>query len=254
MFPAERRRRIERLVNEQGKVTIAKLSEMFNVSEMTILRDLKTLESMGTLRKIRGGALPMEFSVIPTDYRNRLSSHPEEKDLIGLHAKKFIKDRDTIFIGPGTTALYVARHCKGFQDLTVYTNGPTILNELASMPGVEVHCTGGMLSKNTMTLVGPETEQAIRYLRPDKSFIGAHGLTLENGITDPCSMEATFKRRLVEVTQEVYLVVTPDKFGNLAQQVVAPIEAIDVVITHKDTPEHYINELRKCDIRCVVVS
>ena len=45
-FPAERRREIERLVNSEGAVSIASLSKAFNVSEMTIHRDLSVLESV----------------------------------------------------------------------------------------------------------------------------------------------------------------------------------------------------------------
>jgi DeoR family fructose operon transcriptional repressor len=254
MLPAERRRNIERIVTKQGRVTISELSEMFNVSEMTVHRDLKTLERMGALRKTRGGALASEIGRVPTDYRKRLQSYTAEKDAIGRKAAEFIKEGDTILLGPGTTSLSVAHHCRRFRNLIVYTNGPAVVNELAQYPDIEVHCTGGLLSKQTMVYVGPETEQAISRLRPDKCFIGAHGFTLEDGVTDPIPLAASFKRKMVEVSQEVYLVVTPDKFGNVAQQISVPLEAIDVVITHEDTPKHYIDELAERGIRCVVVT
>jgi DeoR/GlpR family transcriptional regulator of sugar metabolism len=254
MFPAERRRKIERLVNEQGTVSITELSEIFSVSEMTIHRDLKALERMGALQKMRGGALASQPYLGPTDYRKRQASYQEEKDIIGRKAIQFIKDGDTIFLGPGTTVLSVARHCRSFRNLTVYTNGPAIVNELATIPGVEVHCTGGMLSKSTMAFVGPDTEHVISLLRPDKCFVGAHGFTLENGVTDALPLEASSKRRIVEVTQEVYLVVTADKFGHVAQHVAVPLEAIDVVITHAEVPEQYLEQLCHCDVRCVIAN
>jgi DeoR/GlpR family transcriptional regulator of sugar metabolism len=105
-----------------------------------------------------------------------------------------------------------------------------------------------------MAFVGPETEQFITLLRPDKCFVGAHGFTLAEGVTDPIPLAASCKRKMVEVSQEVYLVVTPDKFGNVAQQISIPLEAIDVVITHENTPKHYIDELAARGIRCVVAS
>jgi DeoR/GlpR family transcriptional regulator of sugar metabolism len=111
-----------------------------------------------------------------------------------------------------------------------------------------------MLSTQTMSFVGPETVQFIDKLRPDKCFVGAHGFTLQDGVTDPIPLAASFKRKMVEVSQEVYLVVTPDKFGNIAQQVSIPLEAIDVVITHEMTPKHYIDELAGKGIRCFVAS
>jgi DeoR family fructose operon transcriptional repressor len=254
MFPAERRRKIERLVHEKGTVSISSLSEMFEVSEMTIHRDLNALERMGALQKMRGGALASQPYMVPTEYRKRLASYQKEKDIIGRRAVEFIKDGDTIFLDPGTTALCIARYCRGFRNLIVYTNGPAIVSELASIEGVEVHCTGGMLSKYTMAFVGPEAEQVISRIRPDKSFIGAHGFTLDSGVMDPLPLEASVKRRLVDVTQEMYLVATPDKFGHIAQHVAVPLEAIDVVITHADTPKQYLKELEQHGIRCVVAS
>ena len=109
------------------------------------------------------------------------------------------------------------------------------------------------MAKPEMAYVGPETEQAIAGLRPDKCFIGAHGFTLEEGVCDPTPISAAFKRKMVEVSQAVYLVVTPDKFGNIAPQISVPLDAIDGVITNQNTPDMYIEGLIASCIRCVVV-
>lgn len=252
MFPAERRRQITQLVSEQGSLSITELSRLFGVSEMTIHRDLDTLENMGFLQKTRGGALASEQHMVPLDYLLRLKSHQEEKDEIGRCAAQFIKDGDTVFFEAGTTSLSVARNCRGFSNLTAFTNGPLIMMELAHIPGVEVYSTGGLLSKRTMALVGSDAERAISQIRPNKCFIGANGFTIEDGVTDPLPMESAIKRKMVEVSQEVYLVVTPDKFGHVAAHVSVSIEAIDVVILNKNTPEHFCHELAARDIRFVV--
>jgi DeoR family fructose operon transcriptional repressor len=251
MFPAERRRQIAHHVNEKGSISIVELSQLFNVSEMTIHRDLTTLDNMGLLRKTRGGAVSSGRHLAPTDYQSRLLSHKEQKDAIGRKAVDFIKNGDTIFLGPGTTCLSIASHCYGFTELTVYTNGPLIILELAKIPGVAVYSTGGMLSKNTMAYVGPAAENMISMIRPDKCFLGANGFTIEDGVTDPLPLESSIKRKMVEVSQEVYLVATPDKFGRVAQHVSFPLEAIDVVIMHHDTPEEYCQALAAKDVRCV---
>ncbi len=252
MFPAERRRQIAQRVSEQGSLSITELSRVFNVSEMTIHRDLDALENMGLLQKTRGGALVSDQHMVPLDYRLRLKSHQEEKDVIGRCAATFIKDGDTILLDAGTTSLSVARYCRNFTNLTVFTNGPLIILELAKIPGVEIYCTGGLLSKRTMAYVGPDAERVISKIRPDKCFIGANGFTIQEGVTDPLPLESSIKRKMVEVSQEVYLVVTPDKFGHVAQHISAPLEAIDIIILNKDTPEHYFQELAARDIRCVV--
>jgi DeoR family fructose operon transcriptional repressor len=253
MFPAERRRQIAQFVREQGSISIATLSQVFNVSDMTIHRDLSALEDMGLIRKTRGGALPSEQYLVPVDYRVRLQSNPEEKDAIGRKAAEFIRDGDTIILDPGTTCLSIARNLRAFSHLKVITNGPLIILELSQIPGVEVYSTGGILSKETMAYVGPQAEAVISGVRPNKCFIGANGFTIHDGVTDPLPMEASIKKKIVEVSNEVYLVVTPDKFGRVAPYVSAPLEAIDVIIMNKSTPEEYCKQLASKDIRCVVV-
>jgi DeoR/GlpR family transcriptional regulator of sugar metabolism len=254
IFPANRRRQIAHLITQQGSCTIADLSRRFDVSEMTIHRDLAALEEMGLLRKTRGGAVaPDQPTLVPVDYQMRLRDQPEEKDLIGAAAARFVRNGDTILIESGTTALSVARNLRGFVDLVIYTNGPLALLELAPIPGVEVYSTGGMLSKRTMSLVGPDAEATLARVRADKCFIGASGFTIEEGVTDPLPLESSVKRRIVASSQEVFLVLTPDKFGRVLPHITTPLEAIDVVITHRDLPEADCQALSARGIRCVTV-
>ena len=56
MLTQERRRKILDLLEEQGSVTVARLSEEFNSSESTIRRDLVALSQLGKLNKVHGGA------------------------------------------------------------------------------------------------------------------------------------------------------------------------------------------------------
>jgi DeoR/GlpR family transcriptional regulator of sugar metabolism len=252
MFPAERRREIERLVNSEGAISITKLSDQFGVSEMTIHRDLKLLEDMGSIEKTRGGAVASRPYVVPTEYRKRLKSNEDLKSAIGRKAVEFIQDGDTIYLDPGTTSLQVARALQGFSNLTVYTNGPAIVVELSKIPGVEVYCTGGLLSKSSMAFVGPDAERTLSKIRPERCFVGAHALTIANGVSDPFPLEASLKRRAVEVSQEVYLIVTPDKFGNVAPHISVPLEAIDIVITNEGAPEIFLKELEANKLHCVL--
>jgi len=53
---SERQNLITELVLKNTSVSIQELAEMFQVSAMTIHRDLDELEQQGILRKVRGGA------------------------------------------------------------------------------------------------------------------------------------------------------------------------------------------------------
>jgi DeoR family fructose operon transcriptional repressor len=252
MFAAERRRKIAQIVNGQGSCSIAELSRVFDVSEMTIHRDLSALEHMGVLRKTRGGALAAEPYTIPLDYQGRLQALQAEKDAIGRRAAEFIRDGETIILEASTTSLSVVRHCRNLTNVIIYTNSPLVVIEGAQLPRVEIYCCGGLLARRTMAIVGPEAERALANLRADKCFVGANGLTLEDGVTDPLPLEASVKRVMVEVSQEVYVVATHDKLGRVSPQVSVPLEAIDVVITDQASDQEFLQALTERGIRCVV--
>ncbi|NMB58750.1 MAG: DeoR/GlpR transcriptional regulator, partial [Chloroflexi bacterium] len=56
MSSNERLENITLLVDERGFLTVRDLSEHFNVSEMTIRRDLQLLDELGKLQRTYGGA------------------------------------------------------------------------------------------------------------------------------------------------------------------------------------------------------
>jgi DeoR/GlpR family transcriptional regulator of sugar metabolism len=253
MFPAQRRRQIAQQINEQGYVSIAKLCDQFQVSEMTIHRDLYALEELGQIKKTRGGAVSYNDLQVPVSYRARAAIHEEDKDKIGKKAAELIHDGETVYLDASTTSMYIAKNLGEYERLTVYTHGHMISTVLAEKQGVDVYSTGGMLSKDTMAFVGSYAERAIGTLRPDKCFIGAAGISLDEGVLDPFYPEASMKRVIVDASREVFLVAVSDKFDKIAPHVSVPIEMIDVIITDSSISEKYVEELGKKGIRCLLV-
>ncbi len=60
MLPVERQRMILSHLAKNGNVSVIDLCNMFKVSEMTIRRDLTSLQSQGLLKRTYGGAIPTE--------------------------------------------------------------------------------------------------------------------------------------------------------------------------------------------------
>lgn len=249
MFPAERRRQIALQINEQGYVSIASLCDQFHVSEMTIHRDLYALEELGQIKKTRGGAVSQNDLQVPISYRARAAIHEEDKDRIGKMAAGLIHDGETVYLDASTTSMYIAKNLGKYERLTVYTHGHMISATLAEKQGVDVYSTGGMLSKDTMAFVGSYAERAIGALRPDKCFIGAAGISLEEGVLDPYYPEASMKRVIANASREVILVAVSDKFDKIAPHVSVPVEMLDVIITDGSITEKYMEELAKRGIR-----
>jgi DeoR family fructose operon transcriptional repressor len=104
-----------------------------------------------------------------------------------------------------------------------------------------------------MALVGPSAERVLNDLRPDKCFIGALGISLQDGIMDPYFPEASVKRAIVNVSQEVFLVATADKFSQIGPHITASLEMIDVIITDSSISEKHVDALKEAGIRCLSV-
>ena len=56
MLTQERYQTILQILSEKNTVTVQELTKLLNTSESTIRRDLTTLDEMGKLNKVFGGA------------------------------------------------------------------------------------------------------------------------------------------------------------------------------------------------------
>ena len=184
LFTHERRQYIIQLLEQQQRVTVLELSQLFAVSEVTIRKDLAWLESQKLAVRTHGGAvLPTSGPTeIGFDLRERLQQ--EEKEHIGTVAASMVQDGETIAIDASTTALAMAQFLKNKRELTVVTNGLRAGMELAQVPGISVLMPGGMLRQESYSLVGSWSESILQRIHISKAFLGAKGFTLAEGLTD----------------------------------------------------------------------
>jgi len=76
------------------------------------------------------------------------------KEAIGRAAANLIKDDESVFLGSGSTTVYVARNLSGRSKLTVVTNSLNIGMELAGMRNLTVVVLGGLLRPAELSLTG----------------------------------------------------------------------------------------------------
>src|SRR5690606_10123912 len=110
MLPVERQQSILEQLNENGSVLVAELVERFNVSEMTIRRDLDLLERKGLLQRTRGGAISNHGRSYEPPFLRRSTERLEEKRRIGMKAASLVRNGESIMLDVGTTTLEVARN------------------------------------------------------------------------------------------------------------------------------------------------
>lgn len=241
MLSAERKLKIAELVNRNGGIKTSELSSMFNVSEMTVLRDLAELEKQGVLKRVYGGAVSLRDNYHEVSSSLREKIHTFEKNTIAQIAVELIQEGESIFLDGSTTSLALARRLYSFSDLTVVTNGLDIINEIRRNANIKLICPGGEFNTIPMCFLGPGTENFLRNINLDKAFISSAGISIKAGLTEPNPMQASVKRIVIENSSEVILLVDRSKFGKVTLNRVCDWENIDIVVTDGKPEDEYVS-------------
>ena len=252
----ERRNQILAMLHRQGMVKIPELAKAFDVSVITIRRDLEALVRAGQVQKVYGGAILAPQATAEPEaqrlFHARLAHNHREKMMIGMAAAKLVKDRETIILDIGTTALEVAKHLGTYDDLTVLTNSIPILNQLANTR-LNVYSLGGKLRCNELALCGSLAFKALNDFCVDKAFIGAGGVTLENGITDHNLDSAELCSAIAKRSRQTILVADSSKFGKDASVIIGPLSSVETIITDSGISEEYADGIRQAGIELIIV-
>jgi DeoR/GlpR family transcriptional regulator of sugar metabolism len=252
MIPEERRQQIIQLIETRSSVSVADLCTRFDVSEMTIRRDLADLEGAGLLRRVYGGAVSTRGRSYEPPFLTRAGKHQVEKERIGQVAAALINDGDSLALDVGTTTLEIARHLEGRQNLTIVTPSLHIANALANRPGIRLILTGGVLRTSELSLIGHLAETAFRELYVDKLFLGVGGIDFEAGLTEFNLEDASVKRAMVASAKECILVADASKFGNIAFAAVAPLSAVHKIVTDSAVKPEIVSRLKEMNIEVIL--
>jgi len=247
----ERQQLILESVRDNRQVTVAGLSHLFSVSEVTIRRDLRELAARGALRRAHGGAVAAGSAPPEPPVIQRMIQAESCKQCIGRAAATLVSDGDSILIGSGSTTTYIARYLVDRENLTVVTNALTIAIELASAEGVTVVVTGGMMRSSELSLVGHIAEQSLREVRVDKVIMGTPAISLEVGLTNDYLPEVMTDRAIIEMAPKLILVADHTKFGKVASAY-APVERITTLVTDAEADLQTLTCLRQLGIQVVV--
>ena len=249
----ERRARIAELVAQQRSVRVSELSNLFQVSEVTIRNDLDLLAKQGLLVRDRGGALANTQASLTIAFEQRAVLNQEEKRRIGDAAAQFVTPGDTIIIDAGTTTLEMARHLSNLSPLTVVTNALNVAVQVGTLPDAHVILVGGSLNRDTISTIGPHAERDLNDLLVNKVFLGIHAADLEAGLTDTSIEIAQIKRAMIRAGRQVILLADSSKWGRVAFAKVAPLEAVHVIVTDSGLPDDTRAACERLGIRLVVV-
>lgn len=221
---------IFRLLQENQSVEVIELAARFDVTPMTIRRDLAVFEKQGLITTNYGGAYLNKGTSIEPSFSMKSTQCIDKKQMIGYEAARMIRDGDVIIIDCGTTTLQLAKYLKG-KKLTVITNSWPVVSFLGGLPKIKLLLAPGEYDDISAGTFGISTAKFIENFHADKVFIGTHGCSLEQGASVPEIYDAEMKRALLAAGKEKVLMVDHTKFGVKCLVKHADLSDFDCIIT-----------------------
>jgi len=219
MLPNERLQRICDLVNERGAARVTELSELLDVSEVTIRRDLETLAGQRRLQRTHGGAVSVHpvGDEITAPELIRSHVHVEEKRLIARVAYDMIGDKDTLFMDGSSTVNELARLIAQRDDKRLYIITPslTVVSALAGCTNASIIMLGGEVNYRMGHVEGTLANESIRNMRADKCFIGINGIDQSFGFSFPRLIEIDLKCGMMQASRQSIVLADHSKFGRV---------------------------------------
>jgi DeoR family fructose operon transcriptional repressor len=231
VFPHERQQAVAELARRQGRVEVVSLAEQLGVTPETVRRDLSELERLGVVRRVHGGAVPVERFGGDRAVGERAFSQRQEKERIARAALAEVPEDGTIILDAGTTTGALAELLPGRRTITVVTNDLVIAQRLAGRQGCTVFTVGGRVRPVTLSQVDAWAARALLDIVADVAFLTATGFSVARGATTPDLSEAAVKRAMVAAGRRCVLLADHTKAGNDTFARYASVADFDVIIT-----------------------
>jgi DeoR family transcriptional regulator, fructose operon transcriptional repressor len=251
VYADERRERIVEMARADGRVEVARLADRLAVTPETIRRDLTSLERRGLLRRVHGGAIPIERLGMEPAFATRDTVMTAEKDRIAKAALEELPDEGSIILDAGSTTSRLAEALPTDRELTVVTNGLNIAVALAQRPNLTVLALGGRVRSRTLAAVDVWALEALRDTFVDVAFMATNGVSVERGLTTPDPTEAAVKRAMIGAARRTVLLADHTKVGSDHLTRFAELDEVDTLITDQGLDHELAGDIDTLGVRVV---
>lgn len=251
MYAEERQQHIVGLARAHGRVDVTELAVELAVTTETVRRDLTVLERQGVLRRVHGGAIPVERLGFEPGLAARDTVMTAEKERIAKAALDELPDEGAILLDAGSTTSRLADLVPLDRQLTVVTNAVPVAAALASRTNVTVLMLGGRVRGRTLAAVDTWALEALAQTYVDVAFMATNGISAQRGLTTPDHAEAAVKRAMIRNSRRAVLLADHTKVGvdHLAR--FGDLAEIDTFITDTGLDERTAAELESAGPRVV---
>lgn len=229
---SERQREILALIRSDGVQQIGALARRYGLTAQSIRRDINGLCALGFARRLHGG---VGLPVLPqnTSVKARSLLQVEAKRQIAARVAADIPDGATVFLGIGTTVYFTAQALQRHRRLRVVTNNLDVAVMLGSVPGLELHLSGGLWRPNDHDVVGLEAVRFFEKFRATHAVVGAGALHPTSGVLDFSHDDGHITNAILQNAHYRYLAADATKWTSAAAVRVAPFEAFSCFVTDR---------------------
>jgi DeoR family fructose operon transcriptional repressor len=251
MYAEERHQLIVERARSAGRVDVAALAAEFDITTETVRRDLTTLERQGLLRRVHGGAIPVERLSFEPGLAARDSVLRVEKERIAKAALAELPAEGAILLDAGTTTARLAEILPSDRELTVVTNALPVAMALSARPNITLLTIGGRVRGRTLAAVDTWALSCLAGVFVDVAFIGTNGISVERGLTTPDQAEAAVKAAMVAAARRTVVLADHTKVGTDCFARFAELEDVDTFITDDGLDERLAGDIGAAGPRVV---
>ncbi|MFI2209559.1 DeoR/GlpR family DNA-binding transcription regulator [Streptomyces sp. NPDC020141] len=236
MHADDRRHEILAVARRDGMVAVTPIARALGVSPETVRRDLRALEERGLVRRVQGGAHPVESAGFETTLDARARRYVPQKMRIAAAAADLLEEAETVFIDEGFTPQLIAEALPQNRALTVVTASLATACCLARRESTQVILLGGRVRGGTMATVDHWATGMLRELVIDLAYIGANGISRQYGLTTPDPAVGEVKAQAIRSARRHVLIGIHTKFGSVSFCRFAEPSQFETIVTDTALP------------------
>ena len=249
MYAEERQQAILNKARSDGRVDVVALAEEFDVTTETVRRDLTVLERAGVVRRVHGGAIPVERLGFEPALTAKDAVMTAEKERIGKAALNLLPDGGSVIIDAGSTTRRLVECLPADRELTVVVNSPPLAGMLAARSNLTVLMLGGRVRPRTLATVDDWALAPLARLSVDVAFMATNGVSVRWGLTTPDMVEAAVKRAMIAAARRVVLLADHSKFGNDCLAQFAELAQVDALVTDTGLDDDTAADIEAAGVR-----
>ena len=235
------------MIRDRQEILVDELARAFDISAMTVRRDLQSLEEQGKISRFHGGAT-VDVRAVAPDEKDQVALCQR---LIARRAAALVSSGDTLLINGSNTALALLDHLSG-KSVTAFTNNAMVVGHRYPA-GVDVQLSGGILRGTQHILTGDLTLRNLMDVHADKAFLGCTGISPDGEILCGIPSELGINETMIEHASTYFILADYTKIGKAGTYASFHLEKKGCVITDEFAPADVLDRLRAIGMQVIQV-